>query len=476
MNEHLMTLASCATLFLLSSPAAHGATGTQASVSVSISVQLSALHPAVTRGALQCGAVVQTRSWVDAHRASLTDFASVTQWVLGTAHYFGQQSLLEFPVTNRSYSGQLTYSATLSAQTITAPDAMALIACWLMLNGQPAAWDKGPGLQVVGTSNFSGVDSNPLVIGEVPVSTAASASGSLSAKGTYFAPGPVQLVATVQGDRRALARNARPAGTMAPSVASAASGTAPMLTQPGAAAGTAPANAPPPLASKAITAVPPIVGLTVQSSSAVTHQLQWRCADGEALQELCYADSTGDDTSDTYTYEFAKKDPTETSFTTLSSPTGLSSTEACNGYLDSDSGYCVGATVFILHLGVTTFLVPQVTIRVTRKDPTGAHLASYADFVYASPPQVQEPAGFAASEDPFGQVNLTWQPVPAAVGYLISEKGNHARAARVTGTRFSFKTTVAGTHTYQIATAYSVATPPPSNPPEASVLVHPVGE
>lgn len=264
-------VACCVMVLLARSPPIHAAAMTAPAapvpVSVSINLQLAALHPAVSRGALQCGVVAQSRSWVEAHRASLTDFASVAQWVLGTAHYFGQQSLLEFPVANRAFNGQLTYSTTLSAQALTdpathapfAPDPSALVACWLMLNGQPAVWDKGPGLQVVGSGNFASVDSNPLVIAEAAASGAISTSGRLSAKGAFFVPGPVQLAATLPGGSSASVQPGtarRPPSTSLPATAG-------------------PTSIPARVVSQASYGVPPCADVCITAVTMSSIRFQW---------------------------------------------------------------------------------------------------------------------------------------------------------------------------------------------------------
>jgi len=112
-----------------------------------VTLSLIRLHPAATTGALECGAVAQTREWVDGHRDSLTDYDSAQRWVLSTAHYYGQKALLGFQVANRSYAGTLTFNATLSPQALTdpatrlrfAPEPTILVACWLWIGGRPAA-------------------------------------------------------------------------------------------------------------------------------------------------------------------------------------------------------------------------------------------------------------------------------------------------------------------------------------------------
>lgn len=173
-------------------------------VSLTVGVSLSGLHPAATKGALECGAVAQTNAWIDAHRDSLIDYDSVYRWVLGPAHYYGDKAILEFPVASGSYAGTLMFTTTLSAGALIdssirapfAPSSSVLVACWLQINGRPAVWDQATGLQVVSSSNFASVNQKPMVVGvaEVGAGTPVNVTGQLSAQGLYFSPGPVALV------------------------------------------------------------------------------------------------------------------------------------------------------------------------------------------------------------------------------------------------------------------------------------------
>ncbi len=245
-----------------------------------------------------------------------------------------------------------------------------------------------------------------------------------------------------------------------------------LVTAPGASTAVpigTPVKAPPPVASKVITGVPAVTGLAVTPKSPVQHRVGWQCAAGGEV--LCPTND-GSDSPIKYTYEVSKKDPNDTTFITLSPATVFLAWACAPDSTYDEDGNCSPATPY-LAADVTAFFVAQTAFRVTRKDPTGGHTQAYADFVYASPPQPQEPGGFTASESPLGQVNMAWQAVPAAVAYRISEKGNSAPPARVTTTSTTFKSVKAGTHTYQVATEYATITPTPSLP-EATVVVHPV--
>ena len=178
-------------------------TPTALPLQLQINLKLSALHPAAAQGGLQCGAVAQTRAWVDAHRALLTDYDALSRWVLAGAHYAGQQAALSFPIANRSYTGTETFTTTLTPQAQTdlatharfAPDPTVLVACWLTLNGRPARWDQGSGLEVVSATNFSAVAASPLVTATADASTGAAInlSAALTVNGAFFSPTAVNV-------------------------------------------------------------------------------------------------------------------------------------------------------------------------------------------------------------------------------------------------------------------------------------------
>lgn len=170
-----------------------------------VTLNLSRLHPAAATGAIECGALEQTRNWVEANRGGLVDYASVQRLVLNQAHYFGQYARVSFPVTGRAYSGTQTFTTSLSVQAQVDPSThvqyqtpAVLIACWLSINGQPALWDQARGLQVLSSNNFTSVNENPLVtaVGDAYASIALTAQ--LSVQGTVFAPAPVALSTSLQ--------------------------------------------------------------------------------------------------------------------------------------------------------------------------------------------------------------------------------------------------------------------------------------
>ena len=214
-------------------------TPTALPLQLQINLKLSALHPAATQGGLQCGAVAQTRAWVDAHRALLTDYDALSRWVLAGAHYAGQQAALSFAITNRSYTGTQTFTTTLTPPAQTdpatharfAPDPTVWVACWLMLNGRPARWDQGSGLEVVSATNFSTVAGSPLVTATADASTGAAInlSAALTVNGAFFSPAAVNVTvnlsagAVAAGAATTGATGVRPPGPPTAQIAALAS-------------------------------------------------------------------------------------------------------------------------------------------------------------------------------------------------------------------------------------------------------------
>ncbi len=182
-------------------------------LTVQVTLVLSGLHPAVTQGGLDCGAIAQSTSWVEAWRTALVDYDSVNQFVLRPAHYVGQESLISFPVAARAYSGSETIRLMLAPQGLLdpatrhpwTPAPAVLVACWLTLNGRPAVWDRGSTAQPVTATNLSGVSPNPLVVavvespapGRGPRPVTWPCRGSISCRH----PSPLQSLSRLMGPR-----------------------------------------------------------------------------------------------------------------------------------------------------------------------------------------------------------------------------------------------------------------------------------
>jgi len=444
-------------------PLGSGPTTGPVPVQLRVQLNLTALHPAATTGALVCGVLAQTRDWVEAHRDSLAEYASFDRLVRYPSHYVGQQATLVFPITGRAYSGTQTYTVTLSAQQLTdpathvrfAPNPTALVACWLLLNGQPAVPDTLAGLQVVNASNVTAVRGRAVVVASGDAGPPVTLSGDLTLQGGVFTPGAVTLTASI-GSSGGLPQVA---GSLATTPIGATTAAPPVASGPLQTAATGPS-------------VPAVAGLTVSSSGPAAHTVLWSCAPQE---EGCSPAINFDDGSSTpaghviWNYEVWSRDPSATAFAQLSPPATVSVQSDCT---ETDfGGACVSHGNFRQTISLTSFLVPQTVFRVVRKDPAGVLTPALKDYVDASPPQPQQPTGLTATEPAPGHVALAWQPVAGAVAYRMFEKGSTAPPARVTGTSMALQGVAAGSHTYQVATEY-----PPGyrtdNLPEATVLVH----
>lgn len=247
-------------------------------------------------------------------------------------------------------------------------------------------------------------------------------------------------------------------------------------TAPGAAvSGTpgAPTSAPPPVASSLLPPSPAITGLTVQSTSPVAHTAQWDCVNDE---QLCGTTGTipaaGSPPAPAFQYAVSSKAPGASQFDPVTP------SQAIAGSIDCLNPACTQSARH-LKAKFTAYIAPSTTIHVVRTDQRGKLRAASADFVYASPPPVQEPQNFTASEPQFGQVSLTWSAVPNATGYLVNEKGSTAPPAQVPAQSTTyqsatlFRNVSPGSHTYQVASAYGYPVPAVGLP-EATVLVHPL--
>ena len=444
-------------------PLGSGPTTGPVPVQLRIQLNLTALHPAATTGALVCGALAQTRDWVEAHRDSLTEYATFDRLVRYPSHYVGQQATLAFPITGRTYSGTQTYTVTLSAQQLTdpathlrfAPNPTVLAACWLSLNGQPVIPDALAGLQVVNTSNVTAVRGRAVVVASGDAGPAVNLSGDLTLQGGVFTPGPVTLSASI-GSAGGLPQLA---GSLATTPVGVTTAAPPVASGPLQTAPTGPS-------------VPAVAGLTVSSSSPAAHTVLWSCAPQEegCSPAVDFGDGNAIPAGHVvWNYEVWSRDPNAAAFTQLSPPAAISVQSDCTEI--DDGGACLSRGNFRQTISLTSFLVPQTVFRVIRKDPAGALAPAQKDYVDASPPQPQQPTGLTATEPAPGHVALSWQPVAGAVAYRMFEKGSNAPPARATATSMALQGIAAGSHTYQVATEY-----PPGyrtdNLPEATVLVH----
>jgi hypothetical protein len=231
-----------------------------------------------------------------------------------------------------------------------------------------------------------------------------------------------------------------------------------------------PASAPPPAATSLLPPAPSITGLLVQSTTPVAHVIQWDCVKNEWLCGTSGTSGTINAAGSAqnvpvFDYAISSRAPGATGFDPVTPTAPIAGFGDC-----VNPPQCTQGVVHI-KASLKQYIAPNTTFHVVRTDRSGKQLPASADFLYASPPKPQQPGSLTATEPQFGQVNLSWNPVPHATGYLITEKGSTAALAQVSSQSTAFSNVRAGTHTYQVASDYGVPVPA-AGMPEASVLVH----
>jgi hypothetical protein len=103
----------------------------------------------------------------------------------------------------------------------------------------------------------------------------------------------------------------------------------------------------------------------------------------------------------------------------------------------------------------TAYLLPGAQYRVTALFSNGQQ--SSTDFLYANPPQMEVPAGFAATQIGVGQVQLSWQMVNMAKGYRLFGSGQPAEGTFVRDTQFLLSNVPPGNYSWQVTADYGGA-------------------
>jgi len=262
-----------------------------------------------------------------------------------------------------------------------------------------------------------------------------------------------------------------------PALGSASTSPAPAVSLPGGAPGAgvsalpaAPASAPPPGATPLLPSAPAITGLTVLSSTPAAHVVQWDCIKDEwqcGTSSTIYAAGTTPNIP-IFQYEISSKAPDATQFDPVTPSSPIAAYSEC-------ANTACTQTATHIKANLKAYVAPNTTFEVVRIDTKGKLTRSLADFVYASPPQPQEPGSFTATETQPGQVLLSWTAVPNAVRYLVTIKGSTSTApppnVPQSQSTIVFRNQTPGLNTYQIASDYGVPVPSVALP-EASVLVH----
>jgi hypothetical protein len=120
----------------------------------------------------------------------------------------------------------------------------------------------------------------------------------------------------------------------------------------------------------------------------------------------------------------------------------------------------------------TAFLQPGAQYRVTALYPDGRQSSS--DFLYANPPQMQVPTGFAAVQIGAGQVRLSWQPVELAKGYRLFGSGQPAGGTFIAATQLVLSGVPAGDYNWQLTADYGGAWQGAGLPTASITLATPV--
>jgi len=126
-------------------------------VTMTVTLQLSDLHPAATTGGLLCGSKAGSQSDLSSLRNSIqsaprrtdTDayYQTFASLILSPAHFNNAELQVSFPITNRGYSGTQTVTRNVPNSELVDPQSRAvwsspavLVGCWLTLNGTHALY------------------------------------------------------------------------------------------------------------------------------------------------------------------------------------------------------------------------------------------------------------------------------------------------------------------------------------------------
>jgi hypothetical protein len=118
----------------------------------------------------------------------------------------------------------------------------------------------------------------------------------------------------------------------------------------------------------------------------------------------------------------------------------------------------------------TNILQPGAQYRVTALYADGRRGST--DFVYANPPQLEVPTGFAAQKVAPGQVRLSWQSVAFATGYRVFGVGQPADGKLVNGTELVLSGLADGAHEWKLSADY-VGAYQTANLPTAGITLYP---
>lgn len=150
-------------------------------VTMTVTLQLSSLHPAATQGGLLCGAeasfdsnlaTLQAKIQSAAQQTTSNEYNQTFSGLLSNAHYHHSDAYVTFPIVNRGYSGTQTVTMYVANAELINPQTNAvwpspavLVGCWLTINGTPALYASQR--EVATANNINHVTTSTIVAVQV---------------------------------------------------------------------------------------------------------------------------------------------------------------------------------------------------------------------------------------------------------------------------------------------------------------------
>jgi hypothetical protein len=159
-------------------------------VTLTLTLQLTSLHPAASQGWLTCGAKGGPKNSLDEDASTITSkaagldtsgnmgFDTFNQRLMYQSHYNGSQVGVAFAIANRAYSGThaitlyVPYRSLIDPATKAVWSAPAVLAgCWLSINNKPA--QRGVVGEVATADNVAHVSGSFFLVSTLTVSSQA---------------------------------------------------------------------------------------------------------------------------------------------------------------------------------------------------------------------------------------------------------------------------------------------------------------
>jgi hypothetical protein len=170
-----------ACLLLVRGPAGNAAQTQESyefvTVSMSVNISVTNLHPLARQVGLKCGArgadapvIVADLQAIDTavRNSDPNTYYIFDQKLLSPAHYYRSEAMPQVPVVNGSYSGTLQITVNVPTSVFVDPhtrlvvqDPYVMIGCWLTINGSPA--QQSTGQEMVSVGNVNHVIGTPIL-------------------------------------------------------------------------------------------------------------------------------------------------------------------------------------------------------------------------------------------------------------------------------------------------------------------------